>query len=80
MINIWPQRNFFASLLPRLCWDGYGSSLVIQKCESFSSRKYNYFEGKYLLSTEDLTLLRDLTHSMLIIGVSRSSFSFRLNL
>jgi len=45
----------------------------------FSSRKYNYFKGKYLLYTEVLTLLRGLTHSMLIVGVSWSSFSFRLN-
>jgi len=29
---------------------------------------FSYFEGKYLLSTEVLTLLRGLTHTMLIVG------------
>jgi len=77
MINIWPHLNLF-SPSPG-CWAGYGPGLMIRKCKSFSSKKYNYFEGKCLLSTEILTLLRGLTHPILIVGVSWSSFIFRLN-
>jgi len=45
------------------------SDFVIKMCESFSSKKSNYFEGKYLLSIKVLTLLLGLTHPMLIVGV-----------
>jgi len=36
-------------------------------------------ERKYLLFTEVLTLLLGLTHPVLIVGMSWSSFSFDLN-
>jgi len=65
MINNWLQLNFFRL---RLRWAGYDLGIVIRKLNLLAPENKITFEGKYLLSTKVLTLLRGLTHPGLTRG------------